>query len=106
MTIKARIYDGAHITNISPPGCHSQYDGVFVQIIGTTFQNDQWQRAGMTLEMSYKDALDMALALFDAAAKHADESVKALPKYAKRIQRLVDKKKKNRATPLTKMDQS
>jgi len=92
MTIKALVYGGVQIVNITPPTCRSQYDGVWVEMVGTTFRDGQWQRAGMTIEMSQKDALDMALALFDAAAKHADEGVNALPKYAKMIQRRVDKR--------------
>ena len=94
MTIKALVYGGVQITGITPPTCRSQYDGVWVEMVGTTFKDGHWQRAGMTVEMSQKDALDMALALFDAASKHADESASALPKYAKMIQRRVDKRSK------------
>jgi hypothetical protein len=91
MTIKALVYGGVQITGIIPPKCCSQYDGVYVEMVGTTFKDGQWQRAGMTIEMSQKDALDMALALFDAAAKHADENARALPKFAKAIQRRTEK---------------
>ena len=92
MTIKALVFGGVQITGITPPTCRSQYDGVWVELVGTTLKDGHWQRAGMTIEMSQKDALDMALALFDAASKHADENVNALPKYAKMIQRRVDKR--------------
>lgn len=94
MTIKALVYGGVQITGITPPACRSQYDGVWIELVGTTFRDGHWQRAGMTIEMSQKDALDMALALFDAAAKHADESAGALPRYAKMVQRRVDKRSK------------
>ncbi len=94
MTIKALVFGGVQITGITPPTCRSQYDGVWVELVGTTFKDNLWQRAGMTIEMSQKDALDMALALFSAAAKHADENASALPKYAKMIQRRVDKRSK------------
>ena len=93
MTIKALVYGGVQIVNITPPKCCSQYDGVWMEMVGTTFRDGQWQRAGMTIEMSQKDALDMALALFDAAAKHADENAHALPKYAKMIQRRMEKRR-------------
>ena len=92
MSIKALIFGGVQITGITPPTCRSQYDGVWVELVGTTFKDGHWQRAGMTIEMSQKDALDMALALFEAAAKHADENGNALPRYAKMIQRRVDKR--------------
>ena len=92
MTIKALVYGGVQITGITPPTCGSQYAGVWVEMVGTTLKDGHWQRAGMTIEMSQKDALDMALALFDAASKHADENSNALPKYAKMIQRRVDKR--------------
>jgi hypothetical protein len=94
MTIKALVYGGVQITGITPTTCRSQYDGVWVEMVGTTFKDGHWQRAGMTIEMSQKDALDMALALFDAAAKHADENARALSKYAKMIQHRVDKRSK------------
>lgn len=92
MSIKALVFGGVQITGITPPTCRSQYDGVWVELVGTTFKDGHWQRAGMTIEMSQKDALDMALALFDAASKHSDENSNALPKYAKMIQRRVDKR--------------
>lgn len=94
MSIKALVFGGVQITGITPPTCRSQYDGVWVELVGTTFKDGHWQRAGMTIEMSQKDALDMALALFEAAAKHADENASALPKYAKMIQNRVDKRSK------------
>lgn len=92
MTIKALVYGGVQITGITPPTCRSQYDGVYIEVAGTTFKDGHWQRAGMTIEMSQKDALDMALALFDAAAKHSDDNASALPRYAKMIQRRVEKR--------------
>jgi len=99
MTIKARVWNGnrpeytsMEIVGITPPDCHSQFDGVFVQLIGTTLRDDKWQRAGMELNLSQNDALDLALALFIASAKHADETESALKKFAKMIQRRVDKR--------------
>ena len=94
MTIKALVFGGVQITGITPPTCRSQYDGVWMELVGTTFTDGHWQRAGMTIEMSQNDALDMALALFDAACKHADENSNALHRYAKAIQRRVDKRSK------------
>lgn len=91
MTIKALVFGGVQITGITPPICRSQYDGVWMELAGTTFKDGHWQRAGMTIEMSQNDALDMALALFSAAAKHADENASALPRYAKMIQRRAEK---------------
>jgi len=92
MTIKACVYGGVEIVGITPPDCHSQFDGVLVQLIGTTFRDGKWQRAGMEIDMSQNDALDLALALFIASAKHADETERALTKFAKMIQRRVDKR--------------
>ena len=94
MTIKALVYGGVQITGITPPTCRSQYDGVWVEMVGTTFKDGNWQRAGMFIEMSQKDALDMALALFDAASKHAEENASALPRFAKMIQRRTEKRSK------------
>lgn len=91
MTIKALVFGGVQITGITPPTCRSQYDGVWIEMVGTTFKDSLWQRAGMTIEMSQRDALDMALALFSAAAKHADENASALSRYAKAIQRRAEK---------------
>lgn len=92
MSIKALVFGGVQITGITPPTCRSQYDGVWVELVGTTFKDGHWQRAGMTIEMSQKDALDMALALFDAASKHADENASAIPRFAKMIQRRTEKR--------------
>ena len=92
MTIKALVYGGVQITGITPPTCRSQLDGVWVELVGTTLKEGHWQRAGMTIEMSQNDALDMALALFEGASKHADENANAIPRFAKMIQRRVDKR--------------
>lgn len=94
MTIKALVYGGVQITGITPPTCRSQYDGVWVEMVGTTLKDGHWQRAGMTIEMSQKDALDMALALFEAASKHADDNASALPRFAKMIQRRTEERSK------------
>jgi len=92
MTITARVYGGVEIVGITPPDCHSAFDGVFVQLVGTTFRDGQWQRASMNIDMSQNDALDLALALFIASAKHADETERALKTFAAKIQRRVDKR--------------
>lgn len=94
MTIKALVYGGVQITGITPARAVSQFDGVWMELVGTTLKDGIWQRAGITIEMSQKDALDMALALFEAASKHADENASALPRFAKMIQRRVEKRSK------------
>ena len=93
MTIKAIVYGGVQIVGITPPKCRSQYDGVWMEMRGTTFRDGKWQAAGMLIEMSQNDALDMALALFIASAKHADETELALKTFAAKIQRRVDKRR-------------
>jgi len=47
MTIKALVFGGVQITGITPPKCCSQYDGVWVELVGITFKDGHWQRAGM-----------------------------------------------------------
>lgn len=94
MSIKALVYGGVQITGILPPTCRSQYDGVYVEMVGTTFKDGHWQRAGMSIEMSQKDALGMALALFLAAEKHGDDAKKAPALLVKRLARRMAKKEK------------
>jgi hypothetical protein len=94
MTIKALVYGGVQITGITPARAESQFNGVRMELVGTTLKDGIWQRAGITIEMSQKDALDMALALFEAALKHAEENASALPRFAKMIQRRVEKRSK------------
>ena len=94
MTIKALVYGGVHITGITPPTCRSLYEGVFVELVGVTLDNNQLQRATISISMSQKDALDMALALFDAASKHAEQNASALPRFAKIIQKRANKRSK------------
>ncbi len=95
MTIKAFVLpgrdNGVEINDITPPICCSQYNGLLMEMAGTTLKDGHWQRSSINLYMSQKEALDMALALFDAAAKHADNNANALPKYAKMIQRRAKK---------------
>ena len=37
MTIKALVYGGVQIVNITPPKCCSQYDGVWVEMVARPF---------------------------------------------------------------------
>jgi hypothetical protein len=92
MTIKALVYGGVQITGITPPKAASQYDGVYLQFSGSTFQQGQWRPAGMTIDMNQSDALDLALALILAAEKHGNDAGKAVPNLVRRLQRRMNKK--------------
>jgi hypothetical protein len=92
MTIKALVYGGVQIGGITPPKCRSQYDGVLIEMVGTTFRDGHWQRAGMTIEMNQNDALDMALALFLAAEKHGEDAGRAPANFVKRLAKRLAKK--------------
>jgi hypothetical protein len=92
MTIKALVYGGVQITKITPPKAASQYDGIWLEFRGSTFHDGQWRPAGMTIEMSQQDAIDLALALILAAEKHGDDAAKAVPGLVRRLQRRMNKK--------------
>ena len=93
MTIKALVYGGVQITGITPPKAASQFDGVWLEFRGSTFQEGQWKQAGMTIEMNQKDALDLALSLILAAEKQGIESSKAVPKLIARLNKRTGNKK-------------
>lgn len=92
MSIKALVYGGVQIGGFTPPKCHSSFDGVWMEMRGTTLKDGKWVPAGMTIEMSQSDAIDMALALILAAEKHGEDSAKRIPLLVKRLNRRVAKK--------------
>ena len=95
MTIKALVYGGVQITGITPPQARSQYDGIWFEMRGATLKSDgMFTPAGLTVEMSYKDALDFIMALYLAVEKHGEDVNKAPAALVKRLQRRVEGKAK------------
>ena len=96
MSIKASIYGGIRIAGILPPKCQASYEGVWVEIRGTTFNDSkrQWENAGMTIEMGQRDAIDFALALILAAEKHGENNAKAVPLLIKRLNKRMARRKR------------
>lgn len=94
MSIKALVYGGVQITGIVPPKASASYDGVWLEFRGTTLELGAWKPAGMTIEMSQSDAVDLALALILAAEKHGDDAANAVPLLIKRMTRRMAKKGK------------
>ena len=72
--MKALIYGGVQITGISPPHPNATYDGVRVELNGSTFAGGAWKNASITIDMSPTDALDLAAELIKAADKHGEQT--------------------------------
>lgn len=94
MTIKALVYGGVQIGNFNPPKAHKSFDGVWMEMRGSTFKDGRWEPAGMTLEMSQTDALDMAMALFLAAEDHSEYARKAPANFVKRLAKRMARKER------------
>ena len=74
MAMKALIYGGVQIVSISPPHPRAIYDGVTVELNGSTFSGGAWKNASITLDMSPADALDLAGELIKAAEGHGEQT--------------------------------
>lgn len=95
MTIKALVYGGKQVIGIAPPTVRSQYDGIWFEMRGATpLENGRHVPAGLTVEMSYQDALDFIMALYLAVEKHGEDANKAPAKLVERLQRRVERKMK------------
>ena len=94
MTIKALVYGGVQIGGFTPPKAHKNYDGVYLEMRGSTFKDGRWEPAGMTIEMSQADALDMAMTLFLAAEDHGEYTRKAPANFVKRLAKRMARKEK------------
>jgi predicted N-acyltransferase len=94
MTIKALVYGGVQIGGFAPPKAHKSFDGVWMEMRGSTFTGGKWVPAGLTLEMSQADALDMAMALFLAANDHGEYASKAPANFVKRLAKRMSRKGK------------
>lgn len=92
MTIRALIYGGVQIGGFTPPKAHKSFDGVVMTMSGSTFKDGTWVPAGLTLEMSQADALDMAMALFLAAEDHSEYARKAPANFVKRLAKRMERK--------------
>ena len=93
MTIRALTYGGIQISNFGPVEAHSTFDGINVQWTGTTRTADGWKRAGISIDMSCADAMDLVLTLLDAVQKHADYEARLIPNFAKRLNKKLERKK-------------
>jgi hypothetical protein len=95
MSIKALIYGGIQITGITPPKAASQYDGIWFEMRGATqLLNGSWTPAGITVEMSYKDASDFIMAIYLALEKHGKEVCNEPKKLVNRMQKRLSKEEK------------
>ncbi len=93
MTIRALTYGGIQIGNFGPPNAHYTWDGVHLQFDGSTQTADGWKRAGISIDMSCADAMDLVLALMDAVQKHSDYEARLIPNFAKRLNKKLERKK-------------
>ena len=93
MTIRALVYGGIQIGNFGPPSCHYTWDGVHLQMRGSTLTKEGWEGAGISIDMATADAMDLVLVLLDAVQKHAEYESRLLPNFAKRLTKKLEKKK-------------
>jgi hypothetical protein len=93
MTIRALTYGGIQIGNFGPPTAHYTWDGVHLQLDGSTQTADGWKRAGISIDMSCADAMDLVLTLMDAVQKHSDYEARLIPNFAKRLNKKLERKK-------------
>ena len=91
MTIRALIYGGIQIGNFGPVQAHPTFDGVHLQFDGSTQTADGWKRAGISIDLSAADAMDVVVVLLDAVQKHADYEKKLIPNFAKRLNKKLEK---------------
>ncbi len=91
MTMRALTYGGVQISNFGPPNVHYTWDGVHLQLSGSAQIDGGWKRAGISLDMSSADAMDLVLALLDAVQKHADFEARIIPNFVKRLTKKLDK---------------
>lgn len=85
MSIKVLSYGGVQITSIAPPHPIATYDGVTVDFNGVTLSGGVWKNAGIMLDMSTVDALDLASELIKAADKHGEETQSRVRRLVKRL---------------------
>lgn len=93
MSIRAIVYGGVRIDGFATPKAYKSFDGVWMELRGMTIKDGARVPAGVTLEMSQSDALDMAMALFLAADAYSDYASKAPANFVKRLTRRMEKKK-------------
>lgn len=93
MTIRALIYGGVQISNFGPPSAHYTWDGLHLQLDGSAHIDGGWKRAGISLDMSAADAMDLIVVLMDAVQKHADYEANLIPNFAKRLNKKLEKRK-------------
>jgi hypothetical protein len=93
MSITALVPGGVQITGITPPKAAPQYDGIWFEMRGATrLSNGHYVFAGVTVEMSYKDASDFIMALYLALEKHGEQASKEPEKLVKRMQSRLNRK--------------
>jgi len=93
MTIRALTYGGIQISNFGPPNAHYTWDGVHLQLDGSAHIDGGWKRAGISIDMSCADAMDLVLTLMDAVQKHSDYEARLIPNFAKRLNKKLERKK-------------
>jgi hypothetical protein len=92
MTIKALVYGGVQISGMTPRA-NCAFDGVHLQLNGSTLTNEGWKNAGISLDMSAADAMDLVSTLLDAVQKHSEYESKLIPSFAKRLNKRLEKRK-------------
>jgi hypothetical protein len=93
MTIKILTFGGVLISNFTPPRAHYTYEGVHVEWRGSTHTKEGVKAAGVSLDMSAADAMDLVVALMDVVQKHADYEARHIPNFAKRLNKKLQRKK-------------
>lgn len=85
MAIKALIYGGVQIVNITPPHPRTTYDGVTTELSGMTLTGGTWKNANITLDMSPLEALELASDLIRAADGHGEQTRGHVRCFVKRL---------------------
>lgn len=83
----AITYGGHHTKGIYVESARGNFAGVGVQFIGHV----NGTRAGISLNMTYMDALDLATALINAAHRHGEIATAQAKSTVKRLNRRLSK---------------
>lgn len=86
MTIRALVYGGVQITGMYAK-TSVLYDGVSLEMMGTTLLNSCWIPAGCTIDLNPYEALDLAMKLIRCAEDHGQQTQRQVASMVKRLAR-------------------
>jgi len=91
MSIKALVCGGIQIGGISA-SARTLYDGVYVEMRGTRLEDGKHVPAGLSIEMSPTNALDLAHQLIAAAEDHGTQTRRQVATMIKRLAKAQEKR--------------